>query len=132
VIVVPTNYYKTPTKDLQDMGISMIIWANHNLRASVKAMQDVSADIYKNQNLLCVQNQVGGYLKLTVYSLHKIGRSILIHRKSLTPHHRLFQSRKYFVFNGIMSSLEQRRFTYLPSETFSQTYADSLNIYEEY
>jgi len=38
VVIVPTKYYKTPTDDFRKWGVNLIIWANHNLRASVKAM----------------------------------------------------------------------------------------------
>ena len=30
VVIVPTKYYRTPTQDYRDAGISMVIWANHN------------------------------------------------------------------------------------------------------
>lgn len=30
----------------------MVIWANHNLRSSVKAMQDTTKKIFKNEHLL--------------------------------------------------------------------------------
>lgn len=36
----------------------MVIWANHNLRASVKAIQDTSKQIFKQQNLLGLDNIV--------------------------------------------------------------------------
>ncbi|KAL4224439.1 hypothetical protein ACF0H5_017891 [Mactra antiquata] len=58
VIIVPTKYYKTPTQHFRDLGISMVIWANHNLRASVKAMQETSADIYKNCSLTGVEPNI--------------------------------------------------------------------------
>ncbi len=41
-VIVPTKYYKTPTDHFRKLGISMVIWANHNMRASVSAMQAVS------------------------------------------------------------------------------------------
>lgn len=39
VVIVPTKYYKTPTAHFRDIGISLIIWANHNMRAALSAMQ---------------------------------------------------------------------------------------------
>ncbi|ESO97759.1 hypothetical protein LOTGIDRAFT_228330 [Lottia gigantea] len=57
VVIVPTKYYKTPTQSFKDWGVSMVIWANHNIRSSVKAMQDVSAQIYKEQSLLGIENE---------------------------------------------------------------------------
>jgi len=41
VIIVPTKYYTTPTDDIRDWGTSMVIWANHNMRAAVQAMKEV-------------------------------------------------------------------------------------------
>lgn len=58
VIIVPTKYYKTPTKVFQDLGVSMIIWANHNVRASVQAMQQTSKQIYDDISLINVEKKV--------------------------------------------------------------------------
>ncbi len=33
----------------------MVIWANHNLRASVKAMQDTCKTIYEEQSLVSLE-----------------------------------------------------------------------------
>ena len=38
VVIVPTKYFITPTYKFRDWGVNLVIWANHNLRASVKAM----------------------------------------------------------------------------------------------
>jgi len=46
VIIVPTKYYETPTDSFRDWNVNMVIWANHNMRAAVTAMQDVSRDIF--------------------------------------------------------------------------------------
>ncbi len=45
VICVPTTYYSTPIEAFQQAGISLVIWANHMLRASIGAMQDVANHI---------------------------------------------------------------------------------------
>jgi len=58
VIIVPTKYYKTPTDDIRDMGVSMVIWANHNVRASVAAMQKTTQAIYQHQSLTPVEKEV--------------------------------------------------------------------------
>ncbi len=34
VVIVPTKYWNTPTEKFREAGVSMIIWANHNLRFS--------------------------------------------------------------------------------------------------
>jgi len=58
VIIVPTKYYKTPTKLFEDMGVSMVIWANHNLRASISAMQQTSKTIFNDRSLVNVEKNV--------------------------------------------------------------------------
>jgi len=55
VIIVPTKYYKTPTEKFRNMGVSLVIWANHNLRSSIKAMQHVSKQIHDQESLLGVE-----------------------------------------------------------------------------
>ncbi|XP_071442725.1 phosphoenolpyruvate phosphomutase-like [Hetaerina americana] len=58
VIIVPTKYYTTPTSLFREIGISAVIWANHNLRASVTAMQKTSKIIAKEQNLTSIEKGV--------------------------------------------------------------------------
>ena len=45
VIIVPTTYYATPIEVFEQAGISLVIWANHMLRASIGAMQGVAEHI---------------------------------------------------------------------------------------
>ena len=58
VVIVPTKYYTTPTSVFRDWNISMVIWANHNMRACVQVMRDVSKDIFEKQNLEGVEGRV--------------------------------------------------------------------------
>jgi phosphoenolpyruvate phosphomutase len=58
VVIVPTKYYKTPTDRFREAGVAMIIWANHNLRASLSAMRDVSLKIHREQNLVGVEDNI--------------------------------------------------------------------------
>lgn len=51
VILVPTAYYTTPTRTLIDAGADVIIWANHLLRSSVRAMQNTAAKIFTEQRI---------------------------------------------------------------------------------
>jgi len=55
---VPTKYYETSTEYLSQLGVSMIIWANHNLRSSVNAMQETCKMIYLSKSLVQVEPQV--------------------------------------------------------------------------
>jgi phosphoenolpyruvate phosphomutase len=58
VVIVPTMYYTTPTEVFRDAGISMVIWANHMMRASIKAMQEMAARIYAEQSLMSIEDEI--------------------------------------------------------------------------
>ncbi len=58
LIIVPTKYYATPTDHFRQAGISTVIWANHNLRASITAMRDISRRIFSAQSLHDVELRV--------------------------------------------------------------------------
>jgi len=47
VVIVPTKYYTTPTNRFKELGISLVIWANHNIRSAIRVMQDTSKKIFK-------------------------------------------------------------------------------------
>ena len=49
VVIVPTKYPDVHCDVFRDYGVGAVIWANHNMRASVAAMQKVTKDIYENQ-----------------------------------------------------------------------------------
>jgi phosphoenolpyruvate phosphomutase len=57
VVIVPTKYYKTPTDEFRKWGVSMVIWANHNIRSSVKAMQETTKLIHDNESLVPVNER---------------------------------------------------------------------------
>jgi phosphoenolpyruvate phosphomutase len=52
VVIVPTNYPTTPVSRFNELEISTVIWANHNVRASIAAMQKVSKEIFEKQSLV--------------------------------------------------------------------------------
>ena len=58
VVIVPTMYYRTPTEVFEEAGVSIVIWANHMLRASIKAMQAAAAQIYGEQSLLSIEDEI--------------------------------------------------------------------------
>ncbi|GIO59927.1 MULTISPECIES: phosphoenolpyruvate mutase [Paenibacillus] len=58
VVIVPTKYYLTPTDKLRELGISLVIWANHNLRSSIQAMEQVSRRIYQDESLVHIEKEV--------------------------------------------------------------------------
>jgi phosphoenolpyruvate phosphomutase len=58
LVVVPTTYYRTPTQAFREAGISVVIWANHNIRASMRAMQDVTTRIFRNESVADIEDDV--------------------------------------------------------------------------
>ena len=58
VVIVPTTYHKTPTSVYEEAGISLVIWANHMLRSSIKAMQQTAAQIYEERAISSIESQV--------------------------------------------------------------------------
>ena len=45
LVIVPTTYASTPTERFREADISLIIWANHNLRSAINAMRETSRSI---------------------------------------------------------------------------------------
>ena len=58
LVIVPTKYYITPTDRFREAAISIAIWANHNLRASISAMRETSQQIMNDQNLIGIEGRV--------------------------------------------------------------------------
>ncbi len=58
VVIVPTKYYNTPTEKFADAGVSTIIWANHSLRASVKAIRNVAETVFNEKSLVSIENEI--------------------------------------------------------------------------
>lgn len=58
ILIVPTTYYDTPVDVFEKLGVSMAIWANHNLRASILAMKEVSKQIYSSSSISALESKV--------------------------------------------------------------------------
>jgi phosphoenolpyruvate phosphomutase len=58
LIIVPTMYYRTPVEVFEAAGIDLVIWANHNLRACISAMQETSRQIYEERSLRNVEDRI--------------------------------------------------------------------------
>jgi phosphoenolpyruvate phosphomutase len=58
VAIVPTKYYRTPTKKFEDAGISTIIWANHSLRASVNAIRNAAETVFNEKSLISIEKEI--------------------------------------------------------------------------
>lgn len=55
VVIVPTMYYATPMDRFRAENVSLVIWANHNMRIAIQAMRDVSRQIYEEESLVNVE-----------------------------------------------------------------------------
>jgi phosphoenolpyruvate phosphomutase len=64
LLVVPTTYYLTPTSLFAEAGISAVIWANHNLRASLRAMRRVSEQIFRQQSIAGTEDRIASLAEL--------------------------------------------------------------------
>jgi len=54
VLAVPTKYCHTPTDVFRQHGFAALIWANHLLRAGIRAMQDAAAEIFAAQSVSAI------------------------------------------------------------------------------
>ncbi|MEX0952149.1 MAG: phosphoenolpyruvate mutase [Gammaproteobacteria bacterium] len=58
VVIVPTKYYSTPTEVFRRADISLVIWANHMIRAAVEAMENISSSIYQSESLIDAEDRI--------------------------------------------------------------------------
>ncbi|MCK4924294.1 MAG: phosphoenolpyruvate mutase [Spirochaetes bacterium] len=58
VVIVPTKYYSTPTERFRELGVSLIIWANHLMRSSVKVMTETAQKIAQSESLTAVEDAI--------------------------------------------------------------------------
>ena len=58
IVIVPTKYYKTPTKLFRELDVSIVIWANHLLRSSVTTMQETARHLYESQSLTKMEPRI--------------------------------------------------------------------------
>jgi phosphoenolpyruvate phosphomutase len=58
LVIVPTMYYSTPTEVFERAGISVVIWANHNVRSVITAVRETSARIYRERSVGAVEDRI--------------------------------------------------------------------------
>ncbi|HLL46753.1 MAG TPA: phosphoenolpyruvate mutase [Longimicrobiaceae bacterium] len=58
LVVAPTTYHTTTYAQFRDAGISLVICANQNLRASVRAMQEVSTRILRERGVAGAEQDI--------------------------------------------------------------------------
>lgn len=81
VVVVPTKYYTVSADKLREMGISVAIWANHNLRAYITAMEKVTKLIYEEESICHAEKEVAPLEK--VFALQNADELIAAEKKYL-------------------------------------------------
>lgn len=64
VVLVPTRYYTTPTAAFRERGASVVIWANHLVRASLRAMQLAAARIRRDGDVMGVEEELASISEL--------------------------------------------------------------------
>jgi phosphoenolpyruvate phosphomutase len=58
VVIVPTMYYATPARVFEEAGVSVVIWANHLLRASIAAMQQAARRIHDARSVAPLEAEI--------------------------------------------------------------------------
>jgi len=57
-VIVPTTYYEVTTSDLEQVDVSMVIYANHAMRAAIKAMDQTLAGIIRTGTVSTVEQDI--------------------------------------------------------------------------
>ena len=58
IVIVPTKYFNTPTEEFERLGVSAVIWANHNLRSSITSMQEISRKIFQDNSIKNAEQEI--------------------------------------------------------------------------
>lgn len=58
LVIVPTKYYSTATDVFRKAKISLVIWANHLIRAAVTSMQAIAREIQASQSLINIEDDI--------------------------------------------------------------------------
>jgi phosphoenolpyruvate phosphomutase len=58
IVAVPTTYYRTPVAELGRAGVRLVIWANHLLRGSITAMQEIAATVRRQGSVAPVEERI--------------------------------------------------------------------------
>ncbi|MFQ4144897.1 phosphoenolpyruvate mutase [Chlorogloeopsis sp. ULAP02] len=58
LVIVPTKYYSTPTDVFRQAGFSLIIWANHMIRAAVASMEAIAKEVQTSETLVNIEDHI--------------------------------------------------------------------------
>lgn len=84
LIIVPTKYYRTPVSVYRESHISVAIWANHAMRASVVAMREVCSRILAEQGIAGIESEVASLEE--VFDLMRYAELASAEERYLPPH----------------------------------------------
>ena len=69
IIIVPTTYgANTPTQHFRDIGVNNIIWANHNMRACITAIEETTKLIYKSESINDIEDKIATVKDIFTYT----------------------------------------------------------------
>jgi phosphoenolpyruvate phosphomutase len=83
LVCVPTTYTSASVAQLSRIGVKLIIFANHALRASIRAMQDALADLRRTGTASAVEDRIAPLAE--VYRLVNLGQLKADERAYLPP-----------------------------------------------
>jgi phosphoenolpyruvate phosphomutase len=58
LVIIPTKYPNAPPQLYQKLGISLVIWANHLLRASITAMRKATRRIFQESSVQSIYQEI--------------------------------------------------------------------------
>lgn len=58
LVIVPTKYYSTPTEVFRTAEISLIIWANHMIRAAIASMETIAREVQVSETLVNIEERI--------------------------------------------------------------------------
>jgi phosphoenolpyruvate phosphomutase len=64
LVIVPTKYCDTPTSAFRAARISTVIWANHSLRAAVRAMEHACRSIQRQESVSAIEREIASVEQL--------------------------------------------------------------------
>jgi len=64
VVVVPTTYFDVDVAEFERHGVSVVIYANHGLRAAVRAMRETLGELRRSGSSRCVEDRIATVAEL--------------------------------------------------------------------
>ncbi len=58
LVVVPTTYFETPASEFERAGVSLVIWGNHMMRASIAAMQRAAESVMQHKSVAPIDSDI--------------------------------------------------------------------------